>query len=131
MCDRFFRQRAYIGITHSCMRWYVRKIESIIGVQWGQKNPNRRVHRSSGKRGLPSFPLNGGPQGWDFFLEPLNTNDRFFFSYTTTLRYSTVISFGDVTELDDARCTNQLERANKQRINNEQMVISSKWIYKN
>ena len=22
---------------------------------------------SSGKRGLPSFPLNGGPEGWDFF----------------------------------------------------------------
>ena len=43
-----------------------RKIESIIGVQWGQKNPNPRAHRSSGKRGLPSFPLNGGPEGWDF-----------------------------------------------------------------
>ena len=40
--------------------------ESIIGVQWGQKNPNPRGHRSSGKRGLPSFPLNGGPEGWDF-----------------------------------------------------------------
>ena len=25
MWDRFFRQRAYIGITRSCMRWYVRK----------------------------------------------------------------------------------------------------------
>ena len=45
---------------------YVRSIESIIGVQWGQKNPNPRAHRSSGKRGLPSFPLNGGPKGWDF-----------------------------------------------------------------
>ena len=42
------------------------KIESIIGVQWGQKNPNPKAHRSSGKRGLPSFPLNGGPEGWDF-----------------------------------------------------------------
>ena len=66
MWDRFFRQRAYIWITRSRMRWYVRKIESIIGVQWGQKNPNPRAHRSSGKRGLPSFPLNGGPEGWDF-----------------------------------------------------------------
>ena len=64
--DRFFRQRVYIGINRSRMRWYVRKIESIIGVQWGQKNPNPRAHRSSGKRGLPSFPLNGGPEGWDF-----------------------------------------------------------------
>ena len=36
------------------------------GVQWGQKNPNPRAHRSSGKRGLPRFPLNGGPEGWDF-----------------------------------------------------------------
>ena len=25
MWDRFFRQRAYIGITQSRMRWYVRK----------------------------------------------------------------------------------------------------------
>ena len=25
MWDRFFRQRAYIGITRSRMRWYVRK----------------------------------------------------------------------------------------------------------
>ena len=25
MWDIFFRQRAYIGITQSCMRWYVRK----------------------------------------------------------------------------------------------------------
>ena len=66
MWDRFFRQRAYIGITRSRMRWYVRKIESIIGVQWGQKNPNPRAHRSIGKRGLPSFPLNVGPEGWDF-----------------------------------------------------------------
>ena len=56
--DRFFRQRANIGITRSRMRWYVRKIESIIGVQWGQKNPNPRAQRSSGKRGLP--------ESWDF-----------------------------------------------------------------
>ena len=24
MWDRFFRQRTYIGITRSCMHWYVR-----------------------------------------------------------------------------------------------------------
>ena len=42
---------------------WARKIESIIGVHWGQKNPNPRAHRSSGKRGLPSLPLNGGPEG--------------------------------------------------------------------
>ena len=38
---------------------WARKIESFIGVQWGQKNPNPRAHRSSGKRSLPSFQLNG------------------------------------------------------------------------
>ena len=27
------------------------------GVHWGQENPNPSVHRSSGKVGLPSFPL--------------------------------------------------------------------------
>ena len=67
MWERFFQQRANIGITRSCMRWFVRKIESIIGVQWGQKNPDRRAHCSSGKRGLPSFPLNGGAEG-GFYL---------------------------------------------------------------
>ena len=47
--------------------WYgVCEIESIIGVQWGQKNPNPRAHSSTGKQGLPSFPLNGGLKGWDF-----------------------------------------------------------------
>ena len=30
-----------------------------------------------------------GPRA-GIFLEPLNTSDRFFFSYTTTVRYSTV-----------------------------------------
>ena len=80
------------------------QIESIIGVQWRQKNPNSGVHRSSGKRRLPRLPLNRGPNGWDF-LEPLNTNDRFFFSYTNstvsdrTVRYS-IISVGDVAEVD-------------------------------
>ena len=34
----------------------LRQRESIIGVQWGQGNPNPRVHRSSGKRGFAEFP---------------------------------------------------------------------------
>ena len=55
------------------------------------------------------------------FLEPLNTNDRFFFSYTTTVRYSTVFyllmtSLRSMFTVNDARCINQLETANKQRI---------------
>ena len=47
----------------------------------GTENPNPRVHRSSEKRGLQSFSLNGGSRV-RIFLEPLNTNDRFFFSHT-------------------------------------------------
>ena len=54
------------GFYLSHMGSGVGQIESIIGVQWGQKNPNPRAHRSSGKRGLSSFPLDGGPEGWDF-----------------------------------------------------------------
>ena len=38
------------------MPQYLGQRESIIGVQWGQGNPNPRVHRSSGKRGFAEFP---------------------------------------------------------------------------
>ena len=55
----------------------------------------------SGKLGLPSFPLNGGPEV--FFLEPLKSNDGLFFS---TYR---ILFVDDVTEfrftINDARCT--------------------------
>ena len=82
------------------MRWYVRKIESIIGVQWGQKNPNLRAHRSSGKRGLPSFPLNGGPSGWDFSGNTEHQWSILFLIYhDRTVQYC-VISVGDVTKVD-------------------------------
>ena len=50
---------------------------------------------------LAKFPTEWWTRGLGFFQEPLNTNDRFFFSYTTTVRYSTVyVSVGDVTEVD-------------------------------
>ena len=70
------------------------------------------------------------------FLEPLNTNDRFFFSYTTTIRYSTV---SYLLWHHWGRCLQSMTHAVqinfKQRINsalnNEQMVTSSKWIHKN
>ena len=82
------------------MRWYVRKIESIIGVQWGQKNPNPRAHRSSGKRGLPSFPLNGGSEGWDFSGTTEHQWSILFLIYhDRTVQYC-VIFVGDVTEID-------------------------------
>ena len=42
------------------------KKESIIGVQWFQKNHNPWVHRSEGNSASLVFHLNGGPSGWDF-----------------------------------------------------------------
>ena len=73
-----------------------------------------------------SFPTGTMGPLVGIFLEPLNTNDPFFFSYTNPkfndrrVRYS-IISFGDVTEtmftVNYARCTNQLETANIQRAN--------------
>ena len=32
----------------------------------GTEKSQPEGHHSSGKGGLPSFPLNGGPEGWDF-----------------------------------------------------------------
>ena len=74
------------------------------------------------------------------FLEPLNTNDRFFFSFTTTVPvhvwYSTVYnllvtSMGSMFTVNDARYIqiNLKQRINS-ALNNEQIVIF-KWIYKN
>ena len=78
---------------------WARKIESIIGVQWGQKNPHK-------------------------------------FSYTTTVRYSTVYYLlvtllRSMFTVNDVRCKNQLEQRINSALNNGQMVISSKWINKN
>ena len=55
--------------------------ESIIGVQWFQKNPNPRVHRSGGISASLSH-WNGGLSGWEL-LSPLNTNDGFYLSHIT------------------------------------------------
>ena len=49
-------------LSHGLVRLCEIKIESIIGVQWGQENPNPRAHYSSGKQGLPSVPLKGEPR---------------------------------------------------------------------
>ena len=78
----------------------VGQIESIIGVQWGQKNPNPRAHRSSGKRGLPSFPLNGGPEGWDFSeITEHQWSILFLIYHDRTVQYCAIF-VGDVTGID-------------------------------
>ena len=73
--------------------WYTRKIESNIGVQWGQENPNPRVHRFSGKRGLPRQTrlaecrvshYNGGPEGWDFLVDIEHYNQIDYFSHISS-----------------------------------------------
>ena len=46
----FLRLKIYLNETYL---HFDGEIESVIGVQWGQENPNPRVHRSSGNRGLP------------------------------------------------------------------------------
>ena len=98
----------------------VGQIESIIGIQWGQKNPIPRAHYSSGKRGLPSFPLNGGPEGWDFSGTTEHQWSILFLIYhDRTVQYSVILlvtSLRSMFTVNDARCTNQLETANKQRI---------------
>ena len=70
---------------------------------------------------LAEFPTGTVDPRVGIFLEPLNTNDRFFFSYTTTVRYSTVYyllvtSLRSMFTVNDARCINKLARANKRRI---------------
>ena len=88
------------------------------------------------EKSKPEGPLNGGPSGWDFSGTTEHQLSILFLIYhDRTVQYC-VISVGDVTEVDvtvnDARCTNQLETATiNSALNNEQMVITSKWIYKN
>ena len=84
---------------------------------------------------LAEFSTERWTRGLGFFLEPLNTNDRFFFSYTTTVRYSSVYyllmtSLRSMFTVNDARSINQLGQRINSALNNERMVISSKWIYK-
>ena len=47
---------------------------------WGREIPTRGSTVPVGNEASPSFPLNGGPEGWDFPV-PLYTNDRFYFSH--------------------------------------------------
>ena len=47
---------------------------------WDREIPTRGSTVPVGNEASPSFPLNGGPEGWDFPV-PLYTNDRFYFSH--------------------------------------------------
>ena len=93
----------------------------------GDRKFQPRAYRSSGKRDLLRIGI---------FMKPLNTNDRFFFSYINskisdrTVRYS-LISVGDVTEVDVYSRQINLKQQINSALNNEQNVISPKLIYKN
>ena len=100
-------------------------------IQWGQKNPNPRAQRSSGKRGLPSSPLNGGPEGWDFSGTTEHQWSILFLIYHDRTVLYCVLSVGDVTEVDvyvqsmmRALQINLKQRINS-ALNNEKMVVSS------
>ena len=56
--------------------------ESIIGVQWFQKNPNPRAHRSVGNSVSLVSHWNGGPSGWDFSVPTEHQWWILFFSHT-------------------------------------------------
>ena len=43
------------------------KEQLVLSDKWARKEyPNLRVHHSSGKPGLPSFPFDSVPEDWDF-----------------------------------------------------------------
>ena len=68
MRNYFSHTKAY-KIELSLSFLTVGKIESIIGVPWGQKNPNPEgppFQWETRLAELPRFPLNGGPECWDF-----------------------------------------------------------------
>ena len=74
----WFVQRASLTVNielSDVTKWYYSTVpygrgiwekESIIGVQWFQKNPNSRVRRSVGNSASLVSHLNGWPSGWDF-----------------------------------------------------------------
>ena len=56
MWDRFFRQRAYIGITRSCMRWYVRKNYLTRVKQWKSRSGVREYQYCLAIQGQTQTP---------------------------------------------------------------------------
>ena len=67
MWARFFRQQGNIEITRSCMHWYVRKIESIIGVQWGKKKSQPEGQTFEWETRLAEFPTERWTRELGFF----------------------------------------------------------------
>ena len=62
----------------------------------GTEKSQPKAPRSSGKQGLPIFPLNDGPEGWNVSGTTEHQWSILFLIYQT-VRYS-IISVGDVTE---------------------------------
>ena len=74
----------------------------------GDRISNLRAHHSSGKRGLPSFPLNDGPEGWES-SGMIDAFSHIPILHLGTVGYGTVYYFsvGDVTEVDEVDVYNQ------------------------
>ena len=67
----------------------------------GDRKSNLRAYHSSGKRGLPSFLLNDGPEGWES-SGIIDSFSNIQILHLGTVGYGTVyyLSVGDVTEVD-------------------------------
>ena len=63
VCGRRAAVRFYLslGLVRECE---INRIHHWCSV--GTEKSQPETHRTSGKRGLPSFPLNAGSEGWDF-----------------------------------------------------------------
>ena len=79
--------------TLQCHRSTCSRLLFVFPMGWYWVCEINRIHHWCSVGTEKSQP-EGPPFQWGtrlgIFLEPLITNDRFFFSYTTTLRYSTV-----------------------------------------
>ena len=62
-----------------CFRYIDKENPSLV-FSWDREIPTGGSTVPVGNEASPSFPLNGGPEGWDFPV-PLYTNDRFYFSH--------------------------------------------------
>ena len=77
-----------------------RKIESIIGVQWGQKNPNPEGPPFQWETRLAEFPTERWTRGLGFSGTTEHQCSILFLIYhDRTVQYC-VIFVGDVTEID-------------------------------
>ena len=116
------------GLPSDDKQWSEGQIESIIGVQWGQKNPNPRAHLSSGQA---SFPTERWTRGLGFFWNHWTPMiDSFSHIPNRRVQYSTYMLVMSLRSMFTVNVQFNLKQRINSALNNEQMVILSKWTYK-